>query len=87
MLDEVVTGADLGSVATGSAPEALRRAQWIDGLAVRRSQPSCCRRSWPGSARQAERLFDYDDMLELVWRAAPRRGELAARLRARLPWR
>ncbi|MGN6104953.1 MAG: UvrD-helicase domain-containing protein [Kofleriaceae bacterium] len=38
---------------------------------------------------KAERgLFDYDDMLQLVWRAlnGPRRDELAARLRARTPW-
>jgi exodeoxyribonuclease V beta subunit len=33
-------------------------------------------------------LFDYDDMLQLVWRAlsGPRAEELAARLRARTPW-
>jgi exodeoxyribonuclease V beta subunit len=33
-------------------------------------------------------LFDYDDMLQLVWRAlcGPRRDDLAARLRARTPW-
>ncbi len=33
-------------------------------------------------------LFDYDDMLQLVWRAlcGPRKDELAARLRARTPW-
>jgi len=33
-------------------------------------------------------LFDYDDMLQLVWRAlcGPRRDELAQRLRARTPW-
>jgi exodeoxyribonuclease V beta subunit len=33
-------------------------------------------------------LFDYDDMLQLVWRAlcGPRRDELAARLRGRTPW-
>jgi len=32
--------------------------------------------------------FDYDDMLQLVWRAlcGPRRDELAERLRARTPW-
>ncbi|MCW5807454.1 MAG: UvrD-helicase domain-containing protein, partial [Deltaproteobacteria bacterium] len=32
--------------------------------------------------------FDYDDMLQLVWRAltGPRRDELAARLRERTPW-
>jgi exodeoxyribonuclease V beta subunit len=32
--------------------------------------------------------FDYDDMLQLVWRAlcGPRQDELAARLRARTPW-
>jgi exodeoxyribonuclease V beta subunit len=33
-------------------------------------------------------LFDYDDMLQLVWRAlcGPRRDELATRLRGRTPW-
>ncbi|MEJ7604380.1 MAG: UvrD-helicase domain-containing protein [Kofleriaceae bacterium] len=33
-------------------------------------------------------LFDYDDMLQLVWRAlrGPRKDELAARLRTRTPW-
>jgi len=33
-------------------------------------------------------LFDYDDMLQLVWRAlcGPRRDVLAARLRERTPW-
>jgi exodeoxyribonuclease V beta subunit len=33
-------------------------------------------------------LFDYDDMLQLVWRAlcGPRRDALAARLRERTPW-
>jgi exodeoxyribonuclease V beta subunit len=38
---------------------------------------------------KAERgLFDYDDMLQLVWRAlcGPRRDLLAARLRERTPW-
>ena len=40
-------------------------------------------------ADKAERgLFDYDDMLQLVWRAlcGPRREDLAARLRKRTPW-
>jgi exodeoxyribonuclease V beta subunit len=40
-------------------------------------------------ADKAERgLFDYDDMLQLVWRAlrGPRKDELAARLRTRTPW-
>jgi exodeoxyribonuclease V beta subunit len=40
-------------------------------------------------ADKSERgLFDYDDMLQLVWRAlcGPRRDDLAARLRARTPW-
>lgn len=33
-------------------------------------------------------LFDYDDMLQLVWRAlkGPRSDELATRLRGRTPW-
>lgn len=38
---------------------------------------------------KAERgMFDYDDMLQLVWRAlcGPRRELLAARLRSRTPW-
>jgi exodeoxyribonuclease V beta subunit len=38
--------------------------------------------------KQEHGLFDYDDMLHLVWRAlsGPRGDELAARLRARTPW-
>jgi exodeoxyribonuclease V beta subunit len=38
--------------------------------------------------KQEHGLFDYDDMLHLVWRAlsGPRGAELAARLRARTPW-
>ncbi|MGE3458673.1 MAG: UvrD-helicase domain-containing protein, partial [Kofleriaceae bacterium] len=41
-----------------------------------------------GSDKAERGLFDYDDMLELVWDAlrGPRGGELAARLRERTPW-
>ena len=41
-----------------------------------------------GADKAEHGLFDYDDMLELVWEAlrGPRGGELATRLRTRMPW-
>ncbi|MEO8703776.1 MAG: UvrD-helicase domain-containing protein, partial [Kofleriaceae bacterium] len=41
-----------------------------------------------GDDKAEHGLFDYDDMLQLVWRAlcGPRRDLLAARLRERTPW-
>ncbi len=41
-----------------------------------------------GADKAEHGLFDYDDMLDLVWEAlrGPRRAELAARLRGRTPW-
>jgi exodeoxyribonuclease V beta subunit len=93
MLDEVREPAQFLAKRGDKLPPEIASALRAVGMAITLDEAIAAELLPPLLARigddKAERgLFDYDDMLQLVWRAlrGPRRDLLAARLRERTPW-
>ena len=93
MLDRVREAAALLAGRAGKLPGDMAAALRAVGSTITLDEAIAAQLLPPLLARigddKAERgLFDYDDMLQLVWRAlrGPRRDLLAARLRERTPW-
>ena len=89
-LDEkltVIGPASIGATELHAALRAVLHTATLDEALAADLLPQILARVGTDKAEQG--LFDYDDMLDLVWDALrdERRGpELAARLRARMPW-
>ena len=93
MLDRVREAAGLLAGRASKLPAEISAALRMVGSTITLDEAVAAQLLPPLLARigddKAERgLFDYDDMLQLVWRAlrGPRRDVLAARLRERTPW-
>jgi exodeoxyribonuclease V beta subunit len=93
MLDEVRETADLIAKRAGKLPPEVAAAVRMVGMTITLDEAIAAALLPPLLARIGEDkaehgLFDYDDMLQLVWRAlrGPRRHELSVRLRERTPW-
>ena len=93
MLDTIREAAQLIAARSAKLPAEIAAALRGVGTAITLDEAIAAELLPPLLARivddKAEHgLFDYDDMLQLVWRAlrGPRRELLAARLRERTPW-
>ncbi|MBL0219270.1 MAG: UvrD-helicase domain-containing protein [Myxococcales bacterium] len=83
----VIGAASIGATEVHAAVRAVLQTATLDEALAAELLPQILARI--GTDKAEHGLFDYDDMLELVWEALrdERRGpELAARLRGRMPW-